>query len=271
MKNKLIAVDLFCGGGGTSTGLLMACEALGIDRGDVDLTAVNHWPLAIETHAANHPNARHLCERIEKLQPERIVPGSRADLLWASPECIHHSTARGGKPCNDQSRSQACGANRKLGDPLPTITTQTRGMGLLTPFLANVNHGTSDGENGRRVHGLSAPLGTLTTKNGLSIVRPFLVKYYGTGAAVDVESPLDAVTTDDRFGLVRPMLVEAGGERWLLDILFRMLTPAELAAAHSFPTDYKWCGNKSDVVRQIGNSVPIRTASALCLSQLRAS
>lgn len=40
------AVDLFFGAGGLSWGLAQACEA--IDR-DVDLIAVNHWDVAIET------------------------------------------------------------------------------------------------------------------------------------------------------------------------------------------------------------------------------
>jgi DNA (cytosine-5)-methyltransferase 1 len=163
---------------------------------------------------------------------------------------------------------QAQGANRSLLDPIPTITTQTRGMGVLMPFLATVNHGTPDGGHARRAHGIDAPLGTLTTSHGLSLIRPFLIKYYGTGSATAIETPMDTVTTDDRFGLVRPVLVEAGGERYLLDILFRMLTPAELAAAHSFPVDYRWCGNKSEIVKQIGNSVPVRTAMSLCGSQL---
>ena len=54
----------------------------------------------------------------------------------------------------------------------------------------------------------------------------------------------------------------------MLDILFRMLTVKELAAAHSFPDDYWFAGTKSDQVKQIGNSVPVRVARALCASTL---
>jgi DNA (cytosine-5)-methyltransferase 1 len=103
-KRKIFAADLFCGAGGTSTGMLRACEKMGID---VDLLAVNHWTTAIETHTDNHPNARHLCMTIDKIKPEKAVPGGRLHLLVASPECTHHSKARGGKPMNDQSRSTA--------------------------------------------------------------------------------------------------------------------------------------------------------------------
>ena len=49
-----------------------------------------------------------------------------------------------------------------------------------------------------------------------------------------------------------------------IDILLRMLKPSELAAAHSFPKDYVLTGNRSDQVKQIGNSVPVMTAAAMC-------
>lgn len=99
----LRAADLFCGAGGTSTGLRAAADAAGVR---LDLTAVNHWPIAVETHAANHPDARHVCESLDSVDPRKVV-GGRLDILWASPECTHHSRARGGKPINDQSRATA--------------------------------------------------------------------------------------------------------------------------------------------------------------------
>ena len=104
MGRVIRAADLFCGAGGSSTGLAQICAELGYT---LDLTAVNHWDRAIETHAANHPSARHINKRIEQIRPEGVIPGGRLDLLWASPECTYHSNARGGGPCNDQSRSQA--------------------------------------------------------------------------------------------------------------------------------------------------------------------
>lgn len=97
------AADLFAGAGGASTGLLAAADRLGVR---VDLTAINHWPIAVETHAANHPDARHLCESLDSVDPRKVIDG-RLDVLWASPECTHHSRARGGKPISDQSRATA--------------------------------------------------------------------------------------------------------------------------------------------------------------------
>ena len=98
------AADLFCGGGGTSTGLWQACQELGAK---LELLAINHWNVAISTHKANHPHAAHRCEEMDNVDPRKAVPGGRLNLLVASPECTHHSNARGGKPMSDQRRSSA--------------------------------------------------------------------------------------------------------------------------------------------------------------------
>lgn len=103
MKTLTIA-DLFCGAGGTSTGAVQAAESLGYR---VDLTAVNHWERAVETHSANHPEARHYCASVDSLNPRHLFAEGKLDVLWASPECTHHSRARGGKPMLDQSRATA--------------------------------------------------------------------------------------------------------------------------------------------------------------------
>ena len=96
--------DLFCGAGGTSAGAVEAVAAMGRTP---DVTAINHWPVAIATHTANHPESRHLCTGIDAINPRDLFAEGELDLLWASPECTHHSVARGGKPINDQSRATA--------------------------------------------------------------------------------------------------------------------------------------------------------------------
>lgn len=100
--DTVTAVDLFCGAGGISTGLALACEDL--DR-DVDLVAVNHWTTAIETHQQNHPWAEHLNAKVEELHPPNVVPPGEVDILVAAPECTHFSNARGGKPVDEQKRA----------------------------------------------------------------------------------------------------------------------------------------------------------------------
>lgn len=102
MKSDVEAVDLFCGAGGTSSGLAEACLDLNVN---VHLTAINHWEIAVASHRANHPWATHLCQRVESTDPTEVVPSGRLDLVVASPECTHFSTARGGKPIQDQKRA----------------------------------------------------------------------------------------------------------------------------------------------------------------------
>lgn len=513
------AVDLFCGLGGTSAGLIEACERMGWK---INLVAINHWPIAIETHSANHPKVNHICADVDAVNPERVSPKG-PDILVASPECIGHSIARGGAPTTEQSRASAWSVlrwvellrpreilienvreflwwrplrsdgrpdrryskgkvfkawwnalqslgyqlemqiltcadygdpttrqrlfirgtrgwkgiawpdstharqsnglpqwraareiidwghhgrsifNRKralakntirrieagirkfwgawaepflvllngggskssawsIERPCPTVVAGGNHIGLVEPFLTSVNHGADEKRNyppgkplptvtgvhgfamvepfitnishtnangacankvdeplrtvtsgdgfavcepfllphrtfdnmnaddikkplrtvtahsadfalvepfllppegvhrGNRPRSVDEPVQSITSRGGGHVVSPFLVKFYGTGGAKQVEHPLDAVTTRDRFGLVQP------GE-YLLDILFRMLEPGELAKAHSLD-DYVLKGTRRDQVKQIGNSVPKRTARALCAEAL---
>ena len=109
---KFRVADLFCGSGGTSTGVVRAIRQLlsdlGYDVTDIsqciDLVAVNHWKTAIDTHTRNHPWARHHHADLESARPLALVPDGVLDLLCASPTCTYHSRARGGKPINDQMR-----------------------------------------------------------------------------------------------------------------------------------------------------------------------
>lgn len=93
------AIDLFAGAGGFSTGAQMA----GLEV----VWAANHWPVAVETHAANHPGAIHVCQDLHQADWSR-VPAH--DILLASPCCQGHSKARGkaaNNPQHDASRSTA--------------------------------------------------------------------------------------------------------------------------------------------------------------------
>lgn len=50
---------MFCGGGGESTGLIEAAHEFNFD---INMSAINHWERAIETHSQNYPFAEHRCE-----------------------------------------------------------------------------------------------------------------------------------------------------------------------------------------------------------------
>lgn len=104
MKKKLNIIDMFCGGGGESTGLILAANEYGFD---VTMSAINHWERAIETHSANYPFAEHRCENVQHIDPTTLSASRNTDLLWASPGCQHFSVARGGKPRSEQMRSPA--------------------------------------------------------------------------------------------------------------------------------------------------------------------
>lgn len=86
----LTITDLFCGGGGSSTG---AIQVPGVEI----KIAANHWDLAVEVHNQNHPTADHAAVDLHEEDP-RYFP--RTDVLWASPECTKWSQASGGKYAN---------------------------------------------------------------------------------------------------------------------------------------------------------------------------
>lgn len=94
-----IGIDLFCGAGGMTQGATQA----GIDV----KFAINHWHPAIESHRQNHPDCAHWCAKLSEIDPytDPKVPRNNIFVLFGGPSCTHHSTARGGKPVNDQMRT----------------------------------------------------------------------------------------------------------------------------------------------------------------------
>lgn len=95
-----IVVDNFAGGGGASTGIEIA-----IGR-SVDI-AINHDPAAIAMHRANHPTTEHYTEDVWKVDPSEACAGRPVALAWFSPDCKHHSKAKGGKPVSKKIRGLA--------------------------------------------------------------------------------------------------------------------------------------------------------------------
>ncbi|CAN7382237.1 DNA cytosine methyltransferase [Bradyrhizobium sp. LjRoot220] len=96
--------DLFCGAGSLSMGINDALIELGYQP---EFVAVNHWDVATQTYARNHPGASVHCVNLDAAFPSRLVPSGRLDLLTAGIECTYFSRARGGKPVNDQQRMSA--------------------------------------------------------------------------------------------------------------------------------------------------------------------
>lgn len=95
-----LIVDNFAGGGGASLGIELAL-------GRSPDIAVDHDAEAVAMHARNHPATRHFCGDVWDVDP-RAVCGDRAvALAWFSPDCKHHSKAKGGKPVDKGIRGLA--------------------------------------------------------------------------------------------------------------------------------------------------------------------
>ncbi|MGB5818836.1 MAG: DNA cytosine methyltransferase [Saonia sp.] len=104
-------IDLFCGAGGTSTGIEKANANAKV------IACVNHDQKAIESHKANHPDCLHfvedirdfnvvlklkaIVEKLRKSEPNCIIN------IWASLECTNYSKAKGGLPRDADSRTLA--------------------------------------------------------------------------------------------------------------------------------------------------------------------
>jgi DNA (cytosine-5)-methyltransferase 1 len=138
-------------------------------------------------------------------------------------------------------------------EPLQTITDSRGGGALIEPFLVNVCHG----GHSHRVREIGKPVAAILTKNSHGLLEPFLVKYYGTGTTESIDIPPGTLTPKEKFALIEP------GVEFALDIRFRMLQPHELAAAQSLPGNYRLCGTKTEIMKQIGNAVPVKTAKKL--------
>jgi DNA (cytosine-5)-methyltransferase 1 len=93
-------VDNFAGGGGASTGIEMAFGRA------VDV-AINHDGEALAMHTANHPTTRHYREDVFDIHPGFVTGEQPIGLAWFSPDCKHHSKAKGGKPREQKIRGLA--------------------------------------------------------------------------------------------------------------------------------------------------------------------
>jgi DNA (cytosine-5)-methyltransferase 1 len=111
---KLLYIDLFCGTGGTSTGV----ETAMVENSKCAkvIACVNHDKNAIASHASNHAEALHYTEDIRTLDLGPLViyvnmmktryPDALI-VLWASLECTNFSKAKGGQSRDADSRTLA--------------------------------------------------------------------------------------------------------------------------------------------------------------------
>jgi DNA (cytosine-5)-methyltransferase 1 len=142
---------------------------------------------------------------------------------------------------------------QSVDEPVDTLTAKDR-VGLVEPFI-------SIQKNNSAPKSTDEPIPTLCTKEHMALVEPFVVPNNTNNVAQSVDGPVPTVTGANRLALVQPII-----NGYKLDILFRMLQPHELAAAMSFPKEYEFVGTREAVVKQIGNAWAGKLAKALCKS-----
>lgn len=175
-------------------------------------------------------------------------------------------------------------APRTVDHPLTTVTAGGFQHGLASPWLVQIDQ---SGSWGAGVRPIDQPVATLVTKQNVALAEPFIVVVsHGNDASGNcerrvrpIDEPLQTVAgSGAQFGIVRStteggtgVLVTVDGVACLVDILFRMLRNPELAAAMSFSGEdysYEFTGTETEITKQIGNAVPVRTARALVAASL---
>ena len=126
---------------------------------------------------------------------------------------------------SEQSENEVRG--QRIDKPINTLDTSNR-YAVIAPYIATLrNH-----MIGQYV---DEPLTTISCSGAHhEVVYAYLIKYFSTISAQNVDRPLDTLTTKDRFALVT-----VHGEQYQLqDIYMRFLTPREMCNAMGFPEDY---------------------------------
>ncbi len=114
--DKELLVDLFSGGGGVSQGTE---QALGRP---VDIAA-NHDADACSMHEANHPLTTHYRADVYEIDPYAVTAGRPVGLMHLSPDCTHHSQAKGGQPRSAKIRALTWVGKRWAGTVKPRVIT----------------------------------------------------------------------------------------------------------------------------------------------------
>lgn len=144
-----------------------------------------------------------------------------------------------------------------VASPIGTQVTHDR-FSIVTPMVLG-QHGNA------QCHSVDEPCPAVATRGAIRLITPFVVDNANGGTLIGSGDPLNTITVKDNHMVARPVLKDGR----VIDIFIRMLKPEELAAAHSFPKDYVLTGNRGEQVKQIGNSVPVLTAAAMCECDLK--
>ena len=105
-------LDLFCGGGGSSWGAKTAGAEI--------VCGVDAWDRAVEAYGLNFGQDKaRLLTLTPDTGPEALGDIGPIDMLLASPECTHHTCARGSRPQDEESKRTAYYVTRFARDLNP--------------------------------------------------------------------------------------------------------------------------------------------------------
>ncbi len=166
------------------------------------------------------------------------------------------------------------GKAKPLDGPIGAQTTKDK-FSVCTPLVLGQNGGAA-------ARPVDEPCPTIATAGAIRLATPVIVDMSrpssnDSGHIGSADDPIRTITTFDNVQVAIPLIFDKAvglprlPDGRYLDIRLRMLKPSELAAAHSFPKGYKLTGNRTEQVKQIGNSVPVRTAEAMCRADLEAA
>ena len=167
------------------------------------------------------------------------------------------------------------GKAKPLDSPIGAQTTKDK-FSVCTPLVLGQ-------QGGAQALPVDKPCPTIATAGAIRLATPIIIDMSrpggnDSGHILSADEPIQTITSCDAMQLATPVVIDGVDmshlprlpDGRLLDIRLRMLKPSELAAAHSFPADYRLTGNRTEQVKQIGNSVPCRTAAAICEAALTA-
>ena len=194
------------------------------------------------------------------LRRNMVGADARTPLTTVAAQAEHHALATAFLEQANGGFYQ--GAGNDARDPVSTITASGSQQRLVAAHLTAMAQNVVGND-------LRAPLPTILAgatrfaevectlspeqEAGALRVAAFLVKYYGSGIAVDLRDSLDTVTTKDRLALVTVPI--KGTPYVIVDIGLRMLKPHELYRAQGFPPGY--------IIDRTANGTPLSTSAAV--------
>ncbi len=153
------------------------------------------------------------------------------------------------------------GGARSVDEPIPTITTKDR-LGLVEPFIVPF-YGERKGQE-PRTRSIDDPLQAVTS-NPIGVCEPFLMSLTHGGRTHDVGEPLPTVTCANRgeMGVVEPFLVELRNNQDAASLDDPLSTVCTSGAHHALCEPFVLSQASGGAARPVGLPIPtIATSGA---------